>query len=95
MQVFQIKSYLWAGPLSKFCQAVKGEVKVFLEPAGSRLPLAQNNPQAKGAHFGLVFLPPLRHSFSVLKEQISGEGQPHYELGLCNADLVIGTFAEK
>lgn len=47
------------GPLSKFFQAVKREVKVF-ESAGSWLLPAQNNPHIKVAHFGVAYSAPIQ-----------------------------------
>lgn len=41
---------------------LKGEVKVSFKPAGSQLPLAQNNPHVKVAKMGRPVLDPFAHT---------------------------------
>lgn len=61
---------LWAGPPIHFLPVAGAEADVPLEPAGSRLPLAQNNLHISEAHLGVLILNP----YSVLK-QISFQNQ--------------------
>lgn len=53
-KLFMVITYYWENPQFRF---FKGEIKVSLEPAGSPLPAAQNNPHAKVPHLGESYEP--------------------------------------
>ena len=82
-------SWLSISSLSKFFQVAKGKVKVFLESAGSRLPLAQNTPNAKGAFFGVTYF---LFPFTKKGDEHSSLGRYHIMDSNINQPLKIVTF---